>query len=205
MAGTNPIKAPRPGGILRIRVMGSEQVKQVFRNMGRSSRASRVKMIKGMAKAIYVVQAESSKQLSFGPNRAILSGFMRASLNPIIDISRSESGRIKAFLVTSAFYDVLVHEGWGVHANPPYSVEAPAEFKPSPGSEATIPAGIRAMQQRLLRIRHKSRHKFRKGPRPFMRVAFNNSKEKMIIILSSTIRNIIQGAIDRAGKRMEKS
>lgn len=145
-------------------------------------------VFKGMQKSDVVLMNEVKRQIH--SMNAVWSGFLRSSLHAWIDASDKNigfaSGQIVSYVATSAWYDILVHEGLGIHSNGGSS-SIPHKYLPSAAQKAIAPEWED--------VKHIKKNNITKGPRPFMSNALVNSSRKIFMELGDGVRRGIRNTM----------
>jgi len=134
-------------------------------------------LMKGMKNATAATMNEvKSKMVSMD---TVYSGFMRANMVAWIDTSKYKSGKeLYSYIGTRAWYDVIVHEGYGIHGRP--KNEIPSKYLPS---EYELSIAPKWEDSRRLG-KHKGSGR---GPRPFMTQGIISAKQKIFGELSKGV------------------
>lgn len=121
-------------------------------------------------------------------SNAVATGFMRNSVVVKIEVS-SFFPKIKAKIIvgTNAWYDILVHEGLGRHSP---SGKIPAKYRPTPEQLAIVPTSVDSAP---------FWKPSPKKPRPFMKIALMQSKNKMKKIVFEEIKDAYRNIGGRPG------
>jgi len=141
---------------------------------------------KGVATCDILIMNEAKKRIQ--SMKAIYSGFLRSNLVSWINPTWGPFKKIDSFVGTRAWYDILVHEGYGVHHQPPER-KIPAQFKPTAEQLAIVPAWAN--------IKARKNKRGGAGARPFLREALSANVDRFAVIMGDSavrgIRNNIGG------------
>lgn len=144
-------------------------------------------MLVAMQKADVLVMNTAKSEIQ--SMNAVYSGFLRNNLVSWIDkISNNAIDKpIVSYLGTRAWYDILVHKGLGIHANPRQKI--PAQYMPTMEQLAIVPS----FKEKLAAVGVK--HSKTSGPRPFYTNALKKAFPKINIIFGDGylkgLRNMI--------------
>jgi len=134
--------------------------------------------------------------------RAVWSGFMRSSLTSWIEINQNPYGTIDSYIGTKAWYDILVHEGLGLHSSSGNYENVPAEFLPTSAQLSIAPswADVKDANSKKEKI---------KGPRRFMTNALKKSTVSVIREISKGyykgLRNISAGSLGMPRRTLDQA
>lgn len=155
-------------------------------------------VLKGMQRSDVILMNETKKQIQ--SMKAVWTGFMRNSLFAFIDASDKNlgfvSGKIDSYVATKAWYDILVHEGLGLHSAggrqpiPPQYAPTMAQQNIAPSWGVAKQAGKKKSGQ--------------KGPRPFMSSALVNSSRKIFVELGEGVIKGIRNTVAAASHTPRK-
>jgi hypothetical protein len=145
-------------------------------------------MLVAMKNANVTVLNEAKSQIQ--QMEAVYSGFMRNNLISWIENLSYNAMRepLVSYQGTRAWYDVLVHEGLGVHASPAQKI--PDKYKPSMEQLAIVPS----FKEKIMTI-GRGKHKGIKGPRPFYTIALKNSFAKINLQLANGFMKGIRNTV----------
>jgi hypothetical protein len=155
-------------------------------------------MLKGVQKSTVVLMNEMSSQLS--KMNAVYSGFMRSHMyGYVMPVGgASINNQIYGQVGTDAWYDVLVHEGLGIHHKPKQAI--PSEFRPSADQVAMVPSF--AEKRRTLGYGKRSPQ----IARPFITEAFESRQVQVLEILGNSValglRNTIAGSSGMSRRKL---
>lgn len=142
-------------------------------------------ILNSMQKSVSTVQNETKNQIqSMG---AVYSGFLRSNIVGWVDANPSlTEKKVEGYIATKAWYDVLVHMGLGIHASPP-SKEIPPQYQPTSEQLAAVPS----WEVKRSLMKGKTKRGGKKGSRPFLKLAIENTSLKVLDNLSEgTIKGI---------------
>lgn len=130
-------------------------------------------LIKGLGRATIFLMNESKRKIR--EMKLVYTGFMASNIISWMDPRFDVKGNINSYVATKAWYDVLVHEGLGIHANPPKD-SIPARFRPTAEQLAVAAPQIAAYRS----MRGRKHKGIGRGPRPFLREAVTASRAKIL-------------------------
>lgn len=156
-------------------------------------------MLKGIQKSTVVLMNEMSSQLS--KMNAVYSGFMRSHLyGYVMPVGGATiNNQIYGQVGTDAWYDVLVHEGLGIHHQPKQKI--PSEFRPTAEQIAMVPSFAEKKRQ-MGYVKHSPQ-----TPRPFITEAFESRQVQVLEILGNSVamglRNTIAGGSGTSRRKLD--
>jgi len=143
---------------------------------------------KGMQRSLVILMNETKKNIQ--SMKAVYSGFLRSNIISWMEANPNPAGRIKGFVATRAWYDILIHEGLGIHANPPQK-DYPSQYRPTAQQLAIVPTWASKMDL----MKGVKRKGAGAGPRPFLRNAVESASIRIVEELGKGaflgIRNVI--------------
>jgi len=174
-------QTPRSFGQKHVQVLMSKRLSK-FLKLHKQPKFVTI-MINGLKKASANTMNEVKRQITVMD--AVYSGFMRSSIQASIANNPDSKGIWYSHIGTKAWYDILVHEGLGIHHSPPQAL--PANYRPSAAQVAAAPS-YAEVRKALGRVGPKRRGR---GPRPFLTVALKNTGKENIKIVSDAFKRSI--------------
>ncbi len=144
-----------------------------------SSKGALVKLSRGLSKAMLIGANSVKSQMQM--MNAVATGFMRKNIVSTVKVNYNSKIKVEGTIGTKAWYDILVHEGLGVH-----------------GGQRTIPAKYRPSKAQLAIIEPdaKTRKKYYKRspkvPRPFLTLGIKAAKSEMKEEIFKSMRGILK-------------